>query len=157
MSPAREHLASAVIDQVLERLSNASRSDGGPTLVVSTLPGERHGLGARLVSTAAVMQGWSVKYLGIDLPVSEIVAAARGVSAAAVAISLVRREGIDETQRALTSLRQQLDPSVALLVGGRATSLLDVRVLPDGIWIQDGLEDLPAPPTDGARPRTTGS
>jgi DNA-binding transcriptional MerR regulator/methylmalonyl-CoA mutase cobalamin-binding subunit len=157
VSPAQEHLGSGVIDRLLDRLIDASRSDDAPNLVVSTLPGERHGLGARLVSTAAVLQGWSVKYLGTDLPVSEIAGAARGVSAAAVAISLVSRERIDEDQRALASLREQLDPSVALLVGGRATSLLDRTLLPDGIWIQDGLESLPAPPPGGARPGLTTS
>ncbi len=151
LSPAQEHLGSAVVDQVLERLIAASRSGEGPALVVSTLPGERHGLGARLVSTAAVLKGWSVKYLGTDLPVSEIAGAARGVGAAAVAISVVRRDHLDETQRAITSLRNTLDPSIALLVGGRAASLIDAASLPDGIWIHDGLEQLPTPPT--GRPR----
>ena len=77
-SPAQEHLGSEVVDQLLERLVATSRAEDGPAMVVSTLPGERHGLGARLVSTAAVLDGWSVKYLGTDLPVSEIAAAARG-------------------------------------------------------------------------------
>lgn len=147
VSPAQEHLGSEAVDQVLERLINASRSQDGPSLVVSTLPGERHGLGARIVSTAAVLQGWSVKYLGTDLPVSEIAAAARGVGASAVAISVVRREHLDETQRAIIELRDQLDPSVALLIGGRAAPLLAATSLPSGVWVHDGLADLPFPPS----------
>jgi DNA-binding transcriptional MerR regulator/methylmalonyl-CoA mutase cobalamin-binding subunit len=157
VAPAQEHLGSGVIDQVLERLINVSRPKDAPNMVVSTLPGERHALGARLVSTAAVLQGWSVQFLGADLPVSEIAAAARGVGAAAVAISVVRREHLDETQRALSSLRDQLDPSVALLVGGGAAPLLDASGLPDGIWIHDGLGDLPAPPSGGPYSRSATS
>ena len=150
VSMGQEHLGSGVVDEVLERLINASRSQDGPSLVVSTLPGERHGLGARIFSTAAVLQGWSVKYLGTDLPVSEIAAAARGVGAAAVAISVVRLDDLDETQRAIIELRQQLDPSIALLIGGRAAPLLSANALPGGIWLHDGLEDLPAPPSGRA-------
>jgi DNA-binding transcriptional MerR regulator/methylmalonyl-CoA mutase cobalamin-binding subunit len=147
VTPAQEHLGAEVVDQVLERLINVSRSQDGPILVVSTLPGERHGLGARIFSTAAVLQGWTVKYLGTDLPVSEIAAAARGVEASAVGISVVRREHLDETQRAIIALRDQLDPSVALLIGGRAASLLAANSLPSGVWVHDGLGDLPFPPS----------
>ena len=148
VAPAQEHLASGVVDQVLERLINASRSQDGPGLVVATLPGELHGLGARMVATAAVLQGWSVQYLGTDLPPSEIAAAARGVGASAVAVSVVRRECVDETQRAVIKLRDHLDPSIALLIGGRAAPLL--AALPSGIWVHDGLGDLPAPPSGRA-------
>lgn len=146
VSPAQEHLGSGVVDRVLERLINASRSQDGHTLVVATLPGERHGLGARIFTAAAVLQGWGVKYLGTDLPVSEIVVAARGVGASAVGISIVRREYMDETQQAIITLRTQLDPSVALLIGGRAASQLAADALPGGIWVHEGLGDIPSPP-----------
>jgi DNA-binding transcriptional MerR regulator/methylmalonyl-CoA mutase cobalamin-binding subunit len=149
IAPAQEHLGSEIIDQVLDRVIQQSRSDHGPSLVVSTFPGERHGLGARLVSTAAVLRGWSVNFLGTELPVAEIAAAAAGVGAAGVAISMVARDRVAEAQSAIISLRGQLDPSVLLLVGGRAARMLDVGSLPDGVWIHDGLEALPLPPTNG--------
>jgi methylmalonyl-CoA mutase cobalamin-binding subunit len=158
VSPSQEHLASSVIDQVLERLSSASRTGDGPSLVVSTLPGERHGLGARLVSAAAVLEGWRVRYLGTDLPVPDIVAAADGVGAAAVAISVVGREDIEGTQATLLQLREMLDSRIDLLVGGRGARGLDPNALP-GVWIHDGLDRLPPPPSKvngsrGGRRRT---
>lgn len=146
VTPAQEHLASEVVEQLLERLADRARSSDGPVLVVATLPGERHGLGARLFATAAVLEGWGVKYLGTDLPVAEIVAAAEGVDAAAVAVSLVRRERLDETAQTLAALRSELDPGVELFVGGAAAGLLEAGALPAGIWLHDGLEDVPAPP-----------
>lgn len=156
VAPSQEHLASEVVDHVLDRLAATSRADGGATLVVSTLPGESHGLGARLVATAAVLEGWSVAFLGTDLPVSEIAAAARGVDAAAVAISLVSRENLLQTTRALTELRAELDPHIALLIGGGAAAMLERDELPDGVWVGTGLRDLPSPPSvarGAGRPR----
>ena len=56
---------------------------------MATLPGEQHSLGARLVSTAATLEGWSLTYLGTDLPVVDVAATVEGVRAGTVAISVV--------------------------------------------------------------------
>lgn len=144
ISPAQEHLASSVIDQILERLTTASRTGQGPVLVVTTLPGERHGLGARLVCVTAVLEGWRVEYLGTDLPVLEIVAAVEGVGADAAAISVVRRDEPEGTRASLVALREALDSRVDLYVGGRGARDLELGGLP-GIWVHDGLDRFPAP------------
>jgi MerR family transcriptional regulator, light-induced transcriptional regulator len=140
--PAQEHLASAVAETVLERLTEPSRVKGGPILVVATAQGERHGLGARIVSTAAILEGWVVTYLGIDLPASEIARAAEAVGAVAVAISSVNTETVNETDRAIRALRKDLDPSIDLVVGGRASQSLIAESLPPGVHVLDGLSGL---------------
>lgn len=142
ITPAQEHLASDVLDRVLEGLFDRSRSSEGPVLVVATLPGERHGLGARLVSVAAMLEGWSVTYLGTDLPVEDLVASAGLLRASAVAISVVGRDDPDQTLRSLIDLRKQLDPDLDILVGGRGSALLDDKRLPNGVFVIDGLEGL---------------
>jgi MerR family transcriptional regulator, light-induced transcriptional regulator len=142
ISPGQEHLASDVIDRILARLADPSGAPDGPALVVATLPGERHGLGARLVSAAATVNGWRVAYLGTDLPVADIVAATNAISATAVAISVVSRERLDSTATDLARLRELVTPEVEVLVGGRGALMLDQDRLPRGVSIFSGLEGL---------------
>lgn len=142
LNPGQEHMGSDVVDRILTRMTEPSRPAEGASLVVATLPGERHRLGARLVSAAATVDGWKVTYLGDDLPVVDIVSAAERVSAVAVAISVVRKEEIERTTRDLSELRELLDSSIDVLVGGRGAQLLDRHDLPAGISIFEGLEGL---------------
>lgn len=136
VTPAQEHLASGVVERLLQRLADSFRSAAGRGMVVATLPGERHRLGVRLVATVAALEGWRVHDLGTDLPPAEIAAAAGGVGAAAVAISVVRTEG-DDVVSALADLRGRLEPSVPVVVGGRRAVAL--RGLPPGVTVLDGL------------------
>ena len=145
VTTAQEHLGSAVIERVLAEVADQSvTNEGGPRLVVGTLPGERHALGARLVAAVAALEGWRVSYLGVDLPPEEIGAATAALRAKAVAISMVADESLAASERALVTLRQQLDSGVELLVGGRASSELDPRRLPQGVVLLRELEDLRA-------------
>ena len=144
VTPGQEHLGTGVVERVLARLTDAAGPSQGPNLVVATLPGERHGLGARLVSAAAVLQGWTVTFLGTDLPEEDIASAAEGVGARAVAISVVQdRNGA--SMRALWTLREVLPPDISLVVGGGGAARLDPSKLPNGVVVLadlGGLADL---------------
>lgn len=121
LRPAHEHLCTAVIQAVLAWLHDPVAAGAeGPRLVVATLPGERHGLGAMLVASAAGLEGWHVTQLGVDLPAGEIARAAREVGARAVALSMVSMEAAEAGRVALGELRDALPDGVAVLVGGRA-------------------------------------
>jgi len=149
VDPGREHLASDVIDGALARILEPSRSSNGPGLVVATFPGERHGLGARLVSAAASLEGWRVSYLGTDLPATDIATLAVRVGAKAVAISVVAGDRLAETVHSLTALRELLGPNVDILVGGRSAGLLDAERLPRGVSVLNGFEALSLDHRDG--------
>jgi len=148
LDPGREHLASDVIDGVLARIAEPSRSGDGPVLVVATLPGERHGLGARLVSAAASVEGWRVSFLGTDLPATDIATMAASVGAKAVAISVVGGDRLAETIHSLTALRELLGPTVDVLVGGRSAALLDADRLPQGVRVVSDLDPFRLGPRD---------
>jgi len=136
VTTAQEHLGSAVLDRVLAEIADQSTSgENGRRLVVATLPGERHALGARLVAALAALYGWRISYLGADLPTGEIAAAAVALGAHAVAISMVSVEDARAGERSLIALRGELDSRVELLVGGRASRLLDAGRLPSGIAV----------------------
>ena len=142
INPTQEHLGSDVIDRILAQLADSSSAAEGPTLIVATLSGERHGLGARLVSAAAAVHGWRVTYLGTDLPVSDIVSATNAISATAVAISVVSQERLDSTVTDLGTLRELVNTEVEVFVGGRGAQMLDQDRLPRGVSIFSGLEGL---------------
>jgi DNA-binding transcriptional MerR regulator/methylmalonyl-CoA mutase cobalamin-binding subunit len=121
MTIAHEHLATAVVRQVLGWIRETAETRGaGPTLVVATPPRQRHEGGGLLVAAAAAAEGWRVTYLGADLPVVEIAEAARRTGARAVALSLLHPDDDPALGGELRALREALPPGVAVLAGGSA-------------------------------------
>lgn len=143
LGPAEEHLCTGVVERVLAWLAEpASSEPGAPRMVVATLPGERHGLGARLVAAAAGLEGWHVTDLGIDLPPRDIAHAARTLGASVVALSLVNADGLREVPRALRELAESLPDDVVLLLGGAMAARLAEDDLPEGAQVVRGLTGL---------------
>jgi methanogenic corrinoid protein MtbC1 len=142
LTPAQEHLGSEVLVRVLDRIAAPARSTDGPGLVVATLPGEQHGLGARLVATAATLEGWSVTYIGTDLPVVDIAATVEGVRAGTVAISVVAWNDLARTAASLAALRERLEPAVEILVVGGGGGLIEPDLFPNGVTLLHGIEEL---------------
>ncbi len=118
---SQEHMASAVLRSYLDRVR---RSMPGSTrahkLIVTTLRGQHHELGALIVAIVAAMQSWRVTYLGPNLPSKEIADAVRLSRASAIALSLVYPVDDPSLASELRALREELGPSVPILVGGRA-------------------------------------
>ena len=131
LRPAHEHVAVAVIKQIVGwMLDRAREGTTGKTLVVGTLTGEKHELGALLAATVAAMEGWQVVFLGQDLPSEEIALTVRSVEAAAVGVSVVNPIDFDGIPIQLHRLLEELPPGVPVILGGAAA--LDVaRVVGD--------------------------
>lgn len=136
MGPAEEHLATGVVERVLQWLTQPVAGDAqAPRMLVATLPGERHGLGAMLVSTAAALLGWRVSSLGTDLPPEDVAIAARTLGVRVVAVSVVNSAAA--SRQAVRVLRRELPPAVHLLVGGGAAHLLELDDMADAQVVQD--------------------
>ena len=157
LSPAHEHLASAVVRRVLAWVSATyAASPRAPRLVVATPAGELHELGAMLAAAAAAAEGWRVVYLGASLPAAHIADAAAQVGARAVALSAVYARSAAELE-AVCDTARALPRGIAMFVGGAAAERhreeLDgagVRVLPDVPAFRRALRTLRvAAPTDG--------
>jgi methanogenic corrinoid protein MtbC1 len=141
VSVAQEHMATAVIRRLLGWLLGVYQSGAdAPRLVMATPPGEGHELGALMVGVSAAAEGWSVTYLGPDLPVSELVAAARQTGARAVGLSLVHQHDSSAALAVLKEIRAGLPPEVSLLVGGAGAS--DLRIEAEAMGAEV-LESLP--------------
>jgi DNA-binding transcriptional MerR regulator/methylmalonyl-CoA mutase cobalamin-binding subunit len=125
ISPAGEHLASAVLLRVVGRVIEAAEPSGSAlNLVVATPAHQLHEFGALFAAATAAAEGWRVTYLGRDLPASDIAAAARETSADAVALSIVHAADTAIVENELRELRKQLAVNAPLLVGGAAVPSL---------------------------------
>jgi methanogenic corrinoid protein MtbC1 len=78
-----------------------------------------------MAAASAAAEGWSVTYLGPDLPVADLVSAVGQARARAVAISAVYQPDSADLLRTLREIRAGLPESVALLAGG--TAALEIR------------------------------
>lgn len=118
---AHEHLASAaVLAIIMEAMRAVPEAPGAPRLLVATPSGERHAVGAALAAAAAARDGWTIIYLGVDVPAADIVAAASATGARAVAVSVVHAGDDDAVVRELRATRAALPIGVPLIAGGNA-------------------------------------
>ncbi|SKA97795.1 Methanogenic corrinoid protein MtbC1 [Prosthecobacter debontii] len=143
MRPSHEHIATAVIREILMTpVPGSTVATNAPELVVSTLSGEVHELGALLVAASARDLGWRVAYLGPNLPTEEIVVCARARRVRAVAVSLVYPDQCPIIEEKLVKLRNLLPESIALVVGGRAAPGYQERLQLSNVWWGQDLDSL---------------
>ena len=123
LGPAQEHLATAVLRRTLAwMMENGAPPAGAPALVVATLTGQTHELGAMFVAAAASSHGWRVVYLGANLPPAEIAAATERTRASAIALSFVYPADDPAIAGALRELHAALPAKTAILAGGGAAA-----------------------------------
>lgn len=116
ISPAQEHVASAAVSRVLTSLRDGGGD--GPVAVVGTFEEERHEVGALMAAASAELAGWRVVYLGPDLPVDDLLEAARATAARAVCVSVVYAGTASEIRSRFRELRAGLPEEVEVYGGG---------------------------------------
>ncbi len=136
---ASEHLGSALLRSLLgSALRPTVAHRGAPIVVFATVPGERHEIGLLIAALTALGAGANPLYLGSDLPLEEIVGAARRTAAQAVAIGAVVTPA-PELVADLRRLREELPRRVELWVGGAGALAVEV---PEGVQRLDSLRRL---------------
>jgi methanogenic corrinoid protein MtbC1 len=116
---AHEHLASAAVQAFLSDFSKVQIRPNAPTVVVATPQGQRHQIGAMMVASTAISEGWNVVYLGADIPLAEVASVCAQVRAAALALSITYPGDDPYLERELAELRQYV-PDTSILVGGQS-------------------------------------
>lgn len=136
VSISQEHMASAAIRSVLHSmLASIPRASAGPTIVLTTLPGEEHELGLLIVGVIAAAKGWNPIMMGANMPVSEIAAAARATGARAIGLSLVNRTDESDLVGYLRQLRESIGERLAVMVGGTEASIHAATLTAFGVLI----------------------
>ncbi len=114
---AAEHMASEVLLHALKGGLRLGRGRG-PLVLAGCLPGERHEWGILAAMAFAQEHGWRVHYLGADLPLTEVVDAARKLSPAAIALSCNDPAIVRASLSALAALPSRLPPRTMAVLGG---------------------------------------
>lgn len=132
-----EHLYTEQIQVALHAAINAfPRQTGAPRILLTTFPGEQHGLGLLMVEALLVPEGAQCISLGTQTPIEDIRGAALAHKAHIVALSFSAAFPLRQAGEGLAMLRRHLSAPTTLWAGGEMTrrlrkSLPGVRLIGD--------------------------
>ncbi len=114
---------------------------GGPRVLLTTFPGEPHGLGLLMAEALFALEGCACVSLGVQTPLWDTVLAAQAHRSDIVALSFTGCMNPNHVVDGLTELRKKLPRLVSLWAGGSAPVLYR-RPVP-GVEPMGSLEALP--------------
>jgi MerR family transcriptional regulator, light-induced transcriptional regulator len=120
-----EHLYTEQLQVALRGTLHAlPRQGGSPRIVLTTVPGEQHGIGLLMVDALVSPEGVQCISLGTQTPFEDIRRAALAHKAHIVALSFSMAYPLRQAGEALAQLRRQLPSTVAIWAGGEITRRL---------------------------------
>ena len=122
LSVAEEHLATAITERMIGRLSSEFTPPQGQAcglVVTGCVSGERHTLGLRMLGDMLRARRWRVLDLGADVPTADWVRLTQRYNADAVAISVNNEQHLDEAAALIETLHAAV-PGLMVLAGGAA-------------------------------------
>ena len=144
LSIAQERLVSSAVRRhlglIVDTFDRAARRPS--SIVLATLPGERHELGLLMCAVVCASRGFHVHYLGPELPPAEIARYVNETGAAVVALSVLLDDSLPQVVTHLRELRASLEPDVAVWLGGRGVQRLEKDALPPQAIVLTGTPDL---------------
>ncbi len=117
---AQEHIATAVLRNVLGSLVYLKSSDDHSSRILFATPAdELHEFGILAAAILAAGCGLGIVYLGPNLPSEEILVAAKRCSPKAVVLGVTRDHPTSQVMQQVKFVARELPPTVELWVGGR--------------------------------------
>lgn len=136
-----EHLYSEQVIGVLRSAISTIRDPAGtPRVLLTSLPGEEHGLGLLMAEATLCLSGAHCTMLGVKTPVSEIVAAVQAHQADVLALSFSEVMQTAQVKSGIEQVRKALPDSTSLWIGGAGAQKL--RNLSPGIRVMGPLSEL---------------
>jgi len=116
---AQEHLATQITLDQMDRLRSQifPRSKLGFRVAVTTVEGDSHFIGARMVADFFLADGWDVDFLGASTPGPDLVELVRRRSVDLVAISITNADSFPRLEWTVGSLATLANPPKILLGG----------------------------------------
>jgi len=118
---ATEHLASAIIESILNELyphiQNSAKTNN--SVVVSCLENEHHQIGSKMVADVFEKEGWDVLFLGANTPAKSLIEYIRLIHPTMLALSISLYFHIPYLEYLLKKLEFNF-PKLKILIGGQA-------------------------------------
>lgn len=144
LRPSHEHTVSVAMDRALGwLLGSVEAQPGAPVLLASTPSGDIHGFGAMLAGVVAAEEGWTVAYLGPNLPAEDLAAAAVTTGASVLALSVVVPPDSARLQE-LVRLADAVRGGARVVVGGAGALAAERRLTRAGLEVLHDFDELRA-------------
>lgn len=114
----------------------------GVRVVLTTLPGEPHGMGMLMVELLRRQRGVETINIGVETPLDQRQQACRALHPQALALSFSAVQKRPQTMAMLRELAQKIPPAVVIVAGGRGITRL--RGIPARVQVIKRLERLDA-------------
>lgn len=140
-----EHLFSEQLQAVLRgAIARLAGAGSAPKVLLSTLPGEQHGLGLLMAQAVLALEGAECVSLGTQTPVRELADAVRAERAQILALSASGSYPAGQLKEGVAQLRAVLPAEVELWCGGAGAARLrrpapGVRIIADLAGIREAL------------------
>ncbi len=144
-----EHMLSECLSAQLRVLRSAyEERPGAPSVLLATLPNERHGLGLAMVELYLAVSQVTPVLLGVDTPAEQIVKAARSHAVDAVGLQVTQASDLKATKSHVRWMLGELPRRVRIWIGGAGGTELGIRddaVRVVGTWseLDEAISTLP--------------
>ncbi|MCX6162429.1 MAG: cobalamin-dependent protein [Ignavibacteriae bacterium] len=121
ISVATEHLASAIVEAILNELylKVISEEKINKTVITACVENEFHQIGIKMVSDVFEMNGWNVHFLGANTPAKELIDFIKITKPDVLALSLSIYFNLPVLENMIQMIRKEF-PVLPILVGGQA-------------------------------------
>jgi len=125
---AAEHRASAICERLIAARTHQPQGRPRGIAVVTTPPGERHGLPALMATACLREDRWLVHHLAADLPAAEVTGLAREAGASLVVLSAATQDSARLAREVADELTRSV-PGLHVLTGRPGDTLSQLRQL----------------------------
>lgn len=121
ISVATEHMASAIVESILNQLyfELISKEKKNKTVVTTCVENEFHQIGIKMISDIFEMNGWNALFLGSNTPTSELISFIKSKNPDLLALSLSLYFNLPGLEKTIQKVRKEF-PELPILVGGQA-------------------------------------
>jgi cobalamin-dependent methionine synthase I len=131
-----EHLATQIVVKQLDQLRSTQPRENHHSahrILVACVEGEEHFVGARMMADLCSAKGWSVDFLGPNLPTRDLLDMIKDRRPSLLALSATMEQGISHVHRLLEELAG-LSEIPKVLLGGQAFTNTRSLVVPNASY-----------------------
>ncbi len=141
ISVATEHLASAIVESVLNEMYSGiiSKTRNNKTIIVASVENEAHQIGVKMVADIFEKHGWNALFLGANVPTKDLISFMEDIRPDYIALSLSISFNIPTLESTIKSILAG-NPSMKILIGGQGlrTGGREIQMkYPDALYIED--------------------